>query len=624
MQSSNFKVSQNGLDVVSLLIERLGTGFRHYLNTTLGAAVDRLGDTRETVREKAHFLISKLMEEDVIEPQPLFEKMQSAFTHKNGKVREEILILMQNTLNLYGAQSLIVSRFLHHIVALYSDPTAPVRDAAASTLVEIYRHIGDRVRVDLQKKHHIPPAKISVLMSKFDAIRASGDMMPTAMGTPALDGNGAGDDETDRLSSKSKSRSSSVPAGARRATFQVPKAPSDGRTSVSSTTSTGVRRNPSVRMGSSSGQAGAVDEESFIQAFEDVKKINIFNGRGVTEELNKIKDTLTKTSNDWKVRMETCSVMRALLLAGAAQYEEFFMGLKTLEVAFQVSVKDLRSQVVREACITIAYMSQLLRLKVDRFLEALMQNVINLIPNSAKVMSTSGIVTMRFIIQNTHSQRFVPIICNNINSKSRDIRRHCCEFLDQLLHTWPTQTLEKHLTILQEAIKKGITDADPDARSLARKAYWGFADHFKDQADVLLNSLEGVHRRMLQAGEMSNSSSSNSLNLTSSRPALTMPRSRQSSVTSSQENLLDSSRKTSNTLTRKNSGIPMFSPPKTADASLTNGSPRHSQSPMTARSNSAIDPSAVRRANVRAQYAQRSRMGVTGPHSLDLEEERVL
>ena len=64
----------------------------------------------------------------------------------------------------------------------------------------------------------------------------------------------------------------------------------------------------------SAGQAGAVDEESFIQAFEDVKKINIFNGRGVTEELNKIKDTLTKTSNDWKVRMETCSVMRALLL----------------------------------------------------------------------------------------------------------------------------------------------------------------------------------------------------------------------------------------------------------------------------------------------------------------------
>lgn len=59
----------------------------------------------------------------------------------------------------YGAQCLIVSRFLPQIVALYSDPTAPVRDAAASTLVEIYRHIGERVRVDLMKKYSVPPAK---------------------------------------------------------------------------------------------------------------------------------------------------------------------------------------------------------------------------------------------------------------------------------------------------------------------------------------------------------------------------------------------------------------------------------------------------------------------------------
>ena len=28
-------------------------------------------------------------------------------------------------------------------------------------------------------------------------------------------------------------------------------------------------------------------------------------------------------------------------------------------------------------------------------------------------------------------------------------RKYICEFLDQLLHTWPTQALEKHVTILQ-------------------------------------------------------------------------------------------------------------------------------------------------------------------------------
>ena len=70
-------------------------------------------------------------------------------------------------------------------------------------------------------------------------------------------------------------------------------------------------------------------------------------------------------------------------------------------------------------------------------------------------MATSGVVCIRFIIQNTFSPRFLPIICQHVNSKSKEIRRYICEILDQLLHTWPTHTLEKHVAILQEAIKKG-------------------------------------------------------------------------------------------------------------------------------------------------------------------------
>ncbi|XP_077506653.1 CLIP-associating protein 1-like isoform X14 [Amblyomma americanum] len=83
----------------------------------------------------------------------------------------------------------------------------------------------------------------------------------------------------------------------------------------------------------------------------------------------------------------------------------------------------------------------------------------------------------------------------------------------------PTHTLERHIAILQEAIKKGISDADPEARAFSRKAFWGFSDHFKEQADVLLNSLDTSKQRMFQ-GElcMSNSSFSNSLNSAQGRP----------------------------------------------------------------------------------------------------------
>lgn len=73
------------------------------------------------------------------------------------------------------------------------------------------------------------------------------------------------------------------------------------------------------------------------------------------------------------------------MIAGATQTDEFQVGLKNLDIALQSSVKDLRSQVVREACITIAYLAQTLENRFDKMAEYLLQHLINLIQNSAKV-----------------------------------------------------------------------------------------------------------------------------------------------------------------------------------------------------------------------------------------------
>ena len=51
-------------------------------------------------------------------------------------------------------------------------------------------------------------------------------------------------------------------------------------------------------------------KRTFIQAFEDVKRVSIFSGRALTEEVNKIKDTLAKSSNDWKVRIDALQMLR--------------------------------------------------------------------------------------------------------------------------------------------------------------------------------------------------------------------------------------------------------------------------------------------------------------------------
>ena len=57
-----------------------------------------VGDGKELVRDKTVHLLLVLMEK-VVKPQTIFEKMVSAFSHKNAKVREEVMVLLQNSLN---------------------------------------------------------------------------------------------------------------------------------------------------------------------------------------------------------------------------------------------------------------------------------------------------------------------------------------------------------------------------------------------------------------------------------------------------------------------------------------------------------------------------------------------
>lgn len=84
----------------------------------------------------------------------------------------------------------------------------------------------------------------------------------------------------------------------------------------------------------------------------------------------------------------------------------------------------------------------------------------------SQVMSTSGVVCIQFILKNVHSQRLVPVVIQNLSSKNKDLRRHCFEFLNEILVLWPTFTLERHIAILQQAIRAGLSDADQEARYL--------------------------------------------------------------------------------------------------------------------------------------------------------------
>ncbi|KAM6397670.1 CLIP-associating protein 1 isoform 3-T3 [Pluvialis apricaria] len=480
VNSSNYKVVLLGIDILSALVSRLQDRFKAQIGTVLPSLLDRLGDSKDSVREQDQTLLLKIMEQ-AANPQYVWDRMLGGFKHKNFRTREGICLCLIATLNASGAQSLTLSKIVPHICNLLGDPNSQVRDAAINSLVEIYRHVGERVRADLGKKG-LPQSRLNVIFTKFDEVQKSGNMIQSS-GDKIFDDEDSVDGN--RPSSASSSTSSKAPANSRRVGMGT------------------TRRLGSAALGSKSSTAkegaGAVDEEDFIKAFEDVPTVQIYSSRDLEESINKIREILSDDKHDWEQRVSALKKIRSLLLAGAAEYDNFFQHLRLLDGAFKLSAKDLRSQVVREACITLGHLSSVLGNKFDHGAEAIMPTIFNLIPNSAKVMATSGVVAVRLIIRHTHIPRLIPIITSNCTSKSVAVRRRCYEFLDLLLQEWQTHSLERHISVLAETIKKGIHDADSEARIEARKCYWGFHGHFSREAEHLYHTLESSYQKALQS-----------------------------------------------------------------------------------------------------------------------------
>ncbi|XP_078712222.1 CLIP-associating protein 1-like isoform X8 [Lampetra fluviatilis] len=499
--SSNFKVSLLGLEVLGALVDRLQDRFKMHLGTILPSLIDRFGDAKDQVREATQGLLLKVMDV-AAPPQFVWERLLGAFKHKNFRTREGVCLCLSATINKFGAQCLTLSKIVPHICMLLGDANGSVRDAATLSLVQIYRHVGEKVRLDLSRKG-LPQQRLAALFDKFDEVQKSGNMIATATAEKGFE-------EDDCLDGNKPSSAQA------QTSFRVPTTKRVPTNTAGASASAAPSRRPTLPTAvvrptsAATAGAGAVDEEDFTRCIEDVTPAQIFSTRDLEESLAKVREVLADDKHDWEHRVTALKKLRSLVIAGATEYDCFFQHLRLLDAALKLSAKDLRSQVVREACITLSHLALVLKNKFDHTAESTLPTLLNLVANSAKIMATSGVVAIRIIIRNTHAPRLIPLLTNNCTSKSVAVRRRCFEFLDLMLHEWQQNTLEKHIGLLVDTIKKGIHDADSDARMEARKAYWGLRGNFPAEAETLFAALEPSYQKALQS-QLRGSSSVGSL-----------------------------------------------------------------------------------------------------------------
>nr|WAW84823.1 CLASP 1/2 [Halisarca dujardinii] len=463
--SSHFKVSINAMDLIGLLCGKSKIVVKHRLSSILPALRERLGDLKDQVRVKATQLFITVMDAELQQPNMLLEEfLMPALVHKNWRVREESMECLIQAVVRYGTQGMGLNKFVGGLCRLLEDPNPQVRTKSVDALVSMYKAVGEKVRQDIVKKG-IPQAKLTSLMAKFDEMQA----------------NGEGPEQTDSISPAPQSDSGYGPPVPR-------KKPSTSASKVPAPAAGVPRAAPS----------GAVGEDTFQKAFQDTPTVPVRSCRDLQSDMSQIQNVLEDDHKGWELRMQSLKRLRGVVKGGALEYEEFHQMVRNLEKAFMTSVKDLRSQICREACISVSFMAVYLKSSFEHIAERLLTPLIILLPNAAKVMAASADVCIYFLIKNIHGPHLLaPILQTVRESKSGVSRNHCCQYLDVITHTWDGHILERHQAALESTIVKGLTDADGQARLFIRRAFWGYHSKFPARADIMFDAFDAIRQRQL-------------------------------------------------------------------------------------------------------------------------------
>ncbi|KAI0225525.1 hypothetical protein LSAT2_023722 [Lamellibrachia satsuma] len=238
-----------------------------------------------------------------------------------------------------------------------------------------------------------------------------------------------------------------------------------------------------------------ITEEFFLQEFENVNSDHILPDFELREAVGTIIEVLNNTSTVWTRQVANLKQLRSLMKTGDKPRCSDI--LPSLLGPLQTSVRSLRSQVVREACITVGYLSTLFGVEFGYTAEHLLPSLIASLHKSVKVISQSSHICIRIVIKNTQFADMIPVVASNLSSKSKFIRRGSMEILCQMLCMWPQDMLDKQTAVLRSTINLGINDADSDTRIEARRTFNVFESRFPTCADALFKSLNAVKQKVI-------------------------------------------------------------------------------------------------------------------------------
>ncbi|KRX45184.1 CLIP-associating protein 1, partial [Trichinella murrelli] len=251
---------------------------------------------------------------------------------------------------------------------------------------------------------------------------------------------------------------------------------------------------------------GAVVQADFESEFENVQILPTTFDKPVNVVEN-IFNEIDERGN-WIKRCNAIKKLRSAMLRAELSIL-ILSDIPKLAKKLNSCFTDLRSQIVRETCVTFAFIAQLEKSKCERLAEFCLPTMLNLVNASAKVISSSASVASTIMFKHVQSFRLIAVLVDKYNSKSRDIRRLCASLMRFSLQAWNDANLKKiPKTQVANFIAKILDDADQKVRADGQEVVYeqqlgtAFALLYKFDEDLAVSVMKrftGTRRRHIEA-----------------------------------------------------------------------------------------------------------------------------
>ncbi|KAI1410826.1 ARM repeat-containing protein [Hypoxylon sp. FL1857] len=442
-----------GFTTLNHLLTRMSLQEPKYLSReakqTLPLIVEKMGDQKDKFRTLAIQAMATMYMQVPMDAERFVRN--TAMVGKNPRAKEAG---MQWLLQMHKEHGLQFRSYVPTLMELLEDADGMVRDAAKSTVIELFKDAPNAAKSDLKKQlknFKVRPAIEQAIVK---------ELAPTST----------------RADPESR-----------------PGSAMQGRPNLAASVSSLASERPITPMPEAKAESV---EPSYVNTQRELDDIfrdmhQWFEGK--------------ETEQNWLKREESVTKLRRLIAGNVPSDfpDAFITGCRALLDGIIKAIISLRTSLSKEGCALVQDLAMTFGPGIDPMVEILMQTFIKLCAATKKISSQLANTTVDIIIgRATYNARIMQHIWGACQDKNVQPRTYVAGWLKTLLkkEAHHKNHLEHGggLDMIEKCIKKGLNDANPGVREKMRSTYWAYAAIWPARAEAIMDSLDSTAQKLLQ------------------------------------------------------------------------------------------------------------------------------